>query len=54
MTGHSGAVQELHFNADDTFVLFYLGSVYLSLCIRRIYTASTDKTVGLWDLYVEF
>lgn len=34
MTGHSGAIMELHFSTDGS----------------SLYTASTDHTVGLWDI----
>lgn len=34
MTGHSGAVMELHFSPDG----------------NHLYTASTDMTLGLWDI----
>lgn len=34
MAGHSGAVLELHFSTDG----------------ERLYTASTDKTIGVWDV----
>lgn len=34
MSGHSGAVMELHFSPDGNF----------------LYTGSTDTTLGLWDL----
>lgn len=36
MTGHSGAVMELHFSPDGS----------------NLYTASTDMTLGLWDIVV--
>jgi Prp8 binding protein len=36
MAGHAGAVLELHWSTDG----------------ERIYTASTDKTVGVWDTLV--
>lgn len=34
MTGHTGAVMELHFSPDGS----------------NIYTASTDNTLGIWDI----
>jgi len=34
LTGHTSAVLDLHFSPDDT----------------RMYTASVDKTIGLWDV----
>lgn len=34
LTGHTGAVMELHFSPDGT----------------SIYTASTDNTLGIWDI----
>lgn len=34
MTGHTGAVMELHFSPDG----------------MHLYTASTDHTLGLWDI----
>lgn len=34
MTGHTGAIMELHFTPDGS----------------NIFTASTDHTLGLWDL----
>lgn len=34
LSGHTGAVMELHFSSDGS----------------HIYTASTDHTLGLWDI----
>lgn len=34
MTGHTGAVMEMHFSTDG----------------QHLYTASTDQTLGLWDV----
>lgn len=34
MSGHTGGVMELHFSSDGS----------------HIYTASTDHTLGLWDI----
>lgn len=34
MSGHSGAIMELHFSPDG----------------NHLYTASTDMTLGLWDI----
>lgn len=34
MLGHSGAIMELHFSTDG----------------NSIFTASTDQTVGIWDI----
>lgn len=34
LTGHSGAIMELHFSPDG----------------NHLYTASTDMTLGLWDI----